>query len=592
MTCIDGNEISDQLLEVLVEELDGADILMRVRHDEKLGHGFKPVKKNLPHFRKRIRQQLAKTGEMDVDQRDFLAHAGFNRRLPMVLSTRALQEFFMDFLVLYGRDRWVAALLVDTREPVRRLALDGLPHMPETNLFSMEQRRAAAERITQGLTFFLSHVKHDLLDILEQAPRPDAKDVPEREACREQVSELKETIRRMREDLPRVRSLQKKVQSQKERIQTLEKEKDRAEKTIEQVRCDYSDLQKAHEEIQRTYERQQEAMGQTILERVEQEKRALIHSWLRPVLRVERAVSELGDDAALITAAEQVLHRQEEADRHSGNRRTLMDQRARLQQLRRRIQKTRVHALNPVAELERVEHGLAARIQELDNILGDAAVSGNAFLRELEAAAASAEDEQALMTLQELVQQLLDMQLLEAPDARHVFTVINNRMARLYDASWPAAKRPAVPRDTVLRFMSYLSEHRPMFLLLDGHNILYGLPDLYGDLPHDEARSRLVSEVQRLVAPAPECVTRLYFDSPDMDEQTVAGNMKTVYSGGGLRDQKADSAIIEYLEYCCREYSAMPRFVVTDDHALRFRAGQHGADAMSVVRFGALLERC
>ena len=61
-------------------------------------------------------------------------------------------------------------------------------------------------------------------------------------------------------------------------------------------------------------------------------------------------------------------------------------------------------------------------------------------------------------------------------------------------------------------------------------------------------------------------------------------------AGGGQGEHRADKYIVEYLGHCCREMSAMPRILVSDDRDLRAKAAEFGARYMPVPQFGAFLQ--
>jgi hypothetical protein len=82
----------------------------------------------------------------------------------------------------------------------------------------------------------------------------------------------------------------------------------------------------------------------------------------------------------------------------------------------------------------------------------------------------------------------------------------------------------------------------------------------------------------------------VFFDAPKPGREQRAANVWEIYSGGGQGEHRADRAITDYLEYCCKTMSAMPRLLVTDDRELREAAVRLGAKFMPVPQFGAFLE--
>ena len=135
-----------------------------------------------------------------------------------------------------------------------------------------------------------------------------------------------------------------------------------------------------------------------------------------------------------------------------------------------------------------------------------------------------------------------------------------------------------------------------MLWLLDGHNILHKLPDIFApgtqddDIVSPEARSALLTAVGDVATDNCTCDIRVYFDGPNPSEQQHGPHLREIYSGGGMADQRADTAILEYIEFCVQRKDPAARVVVTDDFGLARRAVALGSHTMPVEQLAALLE--
>jgi hypothetical protein len=95
--------------------------------------------------------------------------------------------------------------------------------------------------------------------------------------------------------------------------------------------------------------------------------------------------------------------------------------------------------------------------------------------------------------------------------------------------------------------------NKPTLLLLDGHNILFGLPDLFAaeyenDHPGKKARQKLTGIVEKLVSQRPNIAAKICFDGPSAEVMRVRSNLEIHFSGGNGRD-RADELIVSRLQF-------------------------------------------
>jgi hypothetical protein len=141
-------------------------------------------------------------------------------------------------------------------------------------------------------------------------------------------------------------------------------------------------------------------------------------------------------------------------------------------------------------------------------------------------------------------------------------------------------------------------------LLLDGHNILHCLSDIFSryyenGAPGKKARDHLAALLKNRIVSAPTLRVLLFFDGTRDYTENPRNNFSIFYSGEREHEpgfdifaddpgkHKADRAILRYLKDC--KNMDLPRFLVTDDQDLRKQAERHGARHLSVVDFGEFL---
>jgi hypothetical protein len=131
-----------------------------------------------------------------------------------------------------------------------------------------------------------------------------------------------------------------------------------------------------------------------------------------------------------------------------------------------------------------------------------------------------------------------------------------------------------------------------VILLIDGHNVLFGLQGRY--LPPQGAaaytaatRTKLVDDIVRLAAPSPACRAWVVFDGPTRTESTPARNVRVTYSGGE-GEHRADAALIDNIRFF-RAGGDFPILLVSNDNDLIREARRLGASTLSAREFGAFL---
>ncbi|NCC53175.1 MAG: hypothetical protein EOM20_18455 [Spartobacteria bacterium] len=592
MTKIDTFELPSDLAAYLVDEADTEHILLHVRHDKALCRGFQPTKVNIGHFRSRIRNRLAGQAQLSEELRLLLARAGFNYRFIVVLSERAIDVFFDDFLTACGREAFLSGLLVDDRAPVRKRAIDYLKQEEEPRGPSAAEVAAARARLSENLAAFLAYTG-TLFD--REAPLAipvqNAESSDELAEVERQVQALNEELSRSRGEARKARALQKKCDTLEARIRTLEEEKASAQTALQQARQEMKLVEAREQSIREEKARLEESAGELILRGIEERTQALVHTWLREPLKAEGAVDDAPSVAALLEMADTVLSRQAEVDRHTGNLRILREQHAALTDAWQRVCAAAGNALNPLPDLKQAQERLERKINELQALLPSAPGAPASVAARLLARIGVSASEDEMTEMLDLLNRFEDYGLLAPVDLQRLHQAHQARMARMYAASWPNVVQGPIPKNTVLKLRKFISENRALLWLLDGCNILLGLdgPSGEGDRGFAVAREELIDRLAGMVRNADRSHVRIYFDSPERMDVTRAPNVKVVFSGGGEASQRADNAVLAFLEYARNENADIPIFLTTDDREFGVRAARFGAEIIRLQPFAALL---
>ncbi|MBN1675923.1 MAG: hypothetical protein JXR37_33070 [Kiritimatiellae bacterium] len=592
MPTIDGIKLPAELVKELRAMLAAAppDLILSYAQTCKPGllKGFRPNKHGAEAVRQKLTAGLGRMGEIDDDLLELLrGDSGLSADLTAKLSVEVLSDQVGHLAAICGMPRVLAALLVDERPEVRELAgwlikdseKDSNPDLPDVET----ARRVLGDTLAQMANCLgLPPPADTARDVAAGTPPARADDEPrERQAAGEAARrELKQAQRK-------AAGAEKRAAAAEEKAKNVENELRAGQ---QQVKSLTAELNKARNETAAV----QNGMAEAVAQQVNQQLSEEVRPWLAAPRKAaeETARTEPKD---LLERAERALQRQTETDRHSGNRRLLRVRLERLVETARRIADARAESLNPLPELGDVAAELEREIARTREALGEAEPSGP-LLATLLAAINEAKTADELQNVHALLDGMGELQAAPALVLRRLYAACHAKISRMYDAFTPTVVKEAEPRDPVWQVNRAIAENRQMLLLLDGHNILFGLSDLFDPLyeqgkPGARARDALAQCMVKMTAGAPRCRVRIYYDSPDHSQARLAANVTVVYSGGGEGAHRADRAFLEFLEQCCGTMSDMPRILVTDDRACRARGRALGALYMPLQEFATLLER-
>ena len=534
---------------------------------------------NIPLLRTRLQQIACGAGEVSPALRRALARRSRAHTLTGLIAVEALTEARHALAALLSAPVLLVALLLDDRDEVRTRA-EGWLRQPIPFL-ALDSAAAVAR---------LCDLFGDLHMLLGRAPEVNGV-APTREAWLAQKERLEYRLRDLQTENRRLKGAEDRLAGLQRQVSQAHEQRDAArqraqdlEKTLRQTA---RDLETATVELARECTHREERLTAAVELALAHE----FHGWLAQARAVERDAQRPAPHADLLAQAEAALRKQSEADRHSGNRALLTERRSQVEQMLATVRTALRNALRPTADLHAVEAALAAESIRLGRLLDpDAPVSP------LESALAvqlqSARDND-LPRLRELPDLLASLHLLDAPAVAHLHAAFERRVSALEALGVPPPPQAAeLPPATALLARALAGE-TPAILLLDGHNVLFGLPSRYNpargtSLTEAEKRQRLARDVARLAGPNPALRAWIVFDGPTRQDTQAAPNVRVTYSGGH-GEHRADGVLLDNIRFFISASPETPILLVSNDHDLCANARRLGAADLPVLDFGAFI---
>jgi len=401
----------------------------------------------------------------------------------------------------------------------------------------------------------------------------------------QQLDSQKKKVERLNRELGKQK--QRYLEKLKQQSAAAESEKKQLRTELEAARAQISARDKEVGRLEARLAELSQRIEATVAERLRAETSTLVRKWLGEPLETEAALEAARASAPdLVAKAEAVLEAQGRQDRHTGNRLELEKRLTALRETRARLESALQNAVTPVSQLRPTLREVEAEIGRLERLLGVAARAPEVVSRLLAGVNAAGTWEE-VRTLSQVVDQMSEAGLLGGPEARTVYNAVQRKFSLLQertrsfegDNGWSL-------RDTLFR-------NKPALLLLDGHNILFSLQDIFGadyenGYPGPLARQRLTRIVERLVQNRSNLRVKLCFDGPDARSVQVSSNVSVEYSGGTGRD-RADEMIVSRLLFKDLQTLDQKVFVVTDDRRIRHAILQSGAKFVRTDLFAVLL---
>jgi len=497
------------------------------------------------------------------------------------LSLDALKEMFAPLAVLLGHDLLLLILLVDERDEVHKFAGEqlGQSFPPPT-----DKERDLSRDIIAGFVEQRFLIPAGTTISAPGAPPPGQPD-PLLEIMKEALTRSEKELTRLKQALQEEKD---RAQSRlKETTDKADQERKRLIAEREQVRAKLDAALKDKSVADARTQELAAQMERAVALGVQEQTTALARKWLEPPLQAQSAIEETTAKDLLIRA-EAAVARQSAQDRHVGNRLELERRCQALVEMKERLAAAQRNALSPVAELKPVIQELETEIDRLQKLLVGNKPQGELAARLLTVVNTS-DDWEELRRYGQFIHELADFQLISSADERNCYNALHRKFSLLEERGKP--KGPDVDSGWSLR--GALFRNQPTLLVLDGHNVLFGLPDLFAadyenDHPGRKARQRLVAVIEKLVGPRPAVTTKVCFDGPSADVVRVRPNVEIHFSGGTGRD-RADELIVSRLQFEDLKSLDQRVFVVTDDRSVRRQILRTGAKFVPNDLFAVLL---
>ncbi len=547
--------------------------------------GIRPIKQNVPQIKKRLVGQIGHNKKLSRNQ---MAILEYYRPLDFLedFAFKFLDQELDSFCSVYGRDQVLASLLLDTREEIRALAESVLSGLREIEERSEEEKKNFASNALMFFDPFFGELLSILADGEEDQEKFSPLFLPPQDSSR--LDQLEKTIATLERQNKKLSAERKEYKRRAAKSDELSMAKAKAEKETLKFRKKLADREQALAASVAEFHQLDSAIAATVDGRVH----SALHAWIKRPEELEReskAIKVSGhQDVAL--RAESIILKQAKVDRHAGNRRTLLERLKRLEELLQQIEDMAAESINPLGELKLVGQDLEREIDRLRQILGQPAPASG-FIRSFMARIGGASHPEELSSYKKLLGRLDEFGILKPMEMRALYEHFDERMSLLYEKFVPSVSGPEPPLDPVYRLKCAIADNTEMLWLLDGHNILFLLPEMFGTfdeegIPTASSRLALSNLLVRLTRDAPECQVQLFYDGPEYNEIQAAPNVKVVYSGGE-GDHRADDAICSVLEYQCYQANNIPFLLTSDDRELRLRAERLGSHLMTINEFFA-----
>lgn len=593
MPTIDDFEIPPPLLSefaAIVDQAKAQPLLALAKMVPALGRGLRPTAVNVKFVRQRLAACLVEPGSLAGEVRDFLAQEGLNGELVLVLSEAALKACFTEFLAIYGQERLLAALLLDRRLEVRQLAV-AYCQSGDWQRQRLPDRQRALSTTAETLRPFLAAIaviRDDSSVVSIRADEEDGSRSAEIAGLRRKIAGLEERVRQARDEKKSDKRVDLRVEALKKQAVELEDKLGRERQNRQTAEAALSEA-KAH--LQGLGAAQDDAVRAG----VQAEMQSVLRQWLVEPQRLAKAVGELTAKARgdILERAKAALASQGERDRHFGNRRLLRHRLHDLRQAEASLLQAASEAISPLPDLAALLPEIQREAVRIETLL-DEARSASPLAQRLTGLIRQAGDQGDLERARRLLQDLEAAGCLTPAETRILYQEYHACLGRLFDRFAPRPLPIGKDSDPALSLDYGIATMGKGLWLLDGYNILFGLPDIFADSyeagrPAAQARTRLLTMIQVLLA-GTGTLADVFFDGEASGQENFSPQVKVVYSGGGgagVRN-RADQAIVASLE-SQPPGAAVPCVVVTDDRELAGRCQGVGARVMPLRQFADLL---
>ena len=534
---------------------------------------------NIAVIRTRVQQIACGAAVVPETLRRLLAQRSRARTLTELLSPDAIADNRHALATLLGEEVLMVALLLDRRPEVRNKAEEWLKSQEPITVLTPEEAQ--------------EQIKSCFADFIEIAGAvPETPGIPTtREAWLRQKEKSDLRIRDLSAENRRLKGVDDRLSRVVKELKDSNDELKACRQKIAGLEKELS--QKNHEanELAAELQRERVSRDERLMAAVDVALAREFHGWLAQARSVEAAALDDGSRSDLLARAETALKKQAATDRHSGNVEQILKRISDLKSVLERVRDALRNALRPTPELKAVETDISKELERLNALVGpDAAATP---LEQALAAHINSADDNELPQLRGLPDLLDSLNLIDAAACDRLKMAFKKRLAALEALGVPIDVVMEKRDDALSPLGQALAGNAPAILMIDGHNMLFGLPTRYsperGKALSDAAkRERLVADVVRVTAPNPAVRAWIIFDGPTRSDTQAAPNVRVTYSGG-KGEHRADGVILDNLKFFRTSDPEMRVFMVSNDKDLRDKAHRLGACNIEVLDFGAFL---
>jgi predicted RNA-binding protein with PIN domain len=586
---IDDLEVPESVIGCWKDQLDkatDADLVALCKQHKDLWAGFRPRKAPAREVRHRAKVNLGTLPGLPDDFKELLVRSGLSQSLLCVLSEAAVEETAAGLSDVFGRAETAAAMLLDSRESVRKIGFSLLEKWDELQATDA-QRLEAKKKIAYDLKPFFSHMRDLALEgEVAQASATVQIAAPTSPARSPQV---RDAILRLREERATSRRLTKELSAT-----TLVR--DRLQQESDALRIALQSSQAQVQTLRGELTALRQSLDQQIAAGIQAQLDARLRPWLADAEALRQdAASLVGRD--ILDRADLVLERQAQEDARYGLLTQLKAELDRTVVALTRVRLAMVESLKPLDELAPLADSLEAHRKELENRLSVASVETDkqsSVLARLRHTLAAAKSLDTISEVRTALHATESLGLLSSEETIHAYRLVHEAASRVYDRYLitPASGQRSKSLSGVPMYalQSELARGRPCTLVVDGHNVLHKLPTLFrpdyeAGLPGAKARKALESRLLGLCSKYPALSVQLWFDGPVVEERAVTSNFRVHFSGGSGSD-RADRQIAGYLQHLNASSAEELRVVVSADSEVGHQGQMAGAVVMMPVELG------
>lgn len=492
-------------------------------------------------------------------------------RLLAMLTPEEVRNRRAQFTAFFGKARFLLALLHDAREAVREEALKWMAEetleLPELDVAQKQLAALFAPVVEVG-----------------QGASPEGN-----KRLREALSQAEQQVETLKKEAKRERRLAEEAASARERDQkALLATKDFA----------IQEMTRRAEQLEYALQRETQLRDLRVKELLVARQVELFRGWLKPMCAVE-GLLEKGSPQTLIERAQAVLAAQRKADRAAARRHEAETSLKEIEQTLLDVEQTLSVAQVVLPELTEVREALCTQRDLYRSQLYPEETQFSALAAEIGARidVCTEQDYYAVRDWLKLSEQLKAISPTEAKALRTRF----HRRATLWDAASceikaedlalePETESAAIQRRNPV-LAAAIAGCGEMMLFLDGHNMLNGIGRYRQrrgrPQTHEEARSRLETDIARMFSQLPRVAVNLVWDGAEKTNHNLCDNV-LVHFSGGMGEHRADRYIINQIDYY-RDQIEIPIVLVTDDNGFAGEARKRNVQVCRLHDFEAFL---